>query len=429
MTTPETPIPTDTVVQPAEFSLPNYEQNLHDLGVRTGRHAAEIGQAPNEPDIKQATAAIRRVIAPAFEIETINSDNENSDLDRAKEQYWQRASRVGAEHGAKPGFEMDDYFKSSEHRSYFALKQDIVERNPEGSLGRSLIETVDLYHKTLEINPAHAATIVSELISKGRHAIALSAARHNDVSPEAATRLGFQEFIANTVPAHITKVVAEYGKGDEIDKVLAKQSFYPTFEEETDVSLAVAKEDVRALIDIFDLQNRPYNRAELHMAGNIAQLPEMQMAMLGVHERLMSMSEAYLQNHPERMMGDMASWSEIFVPERSEDGTIELLPNPKLMRAITTNVLPAVAGKLLERGVDVDEMTESDIEAGIQIASRKYKLLQSKVALFRTDPQTGAIQLGEITTVTCPANQAFPKFLSQYLGSDYAQLAGLQRNI
>lgn len=409
-----------------DFSLQAYEHSLHDMGVRTGRHASEIGHAPQEEDIKRATVAIRRVIAPAFAMESETPHDEETDLDSMKTRYWERASRVGVEHGAINEFELQDYFTTSESRSYFALRQDLLERNPEGGLGRELLETIDIYHKTLDINPAHAATITSELISKGRSEISALALQHTDVAPEEATRLAFKDFMTQTVPPHITRILQECGQGENVVKALTKQSFYPPFEEGEAAPLPISEEDKNAMVEVFDLQNRPYSRAELRMANDIAKLPAMQMAMLGVHERLIGMSEAYFKNHPERMTGDLSSWSEIFVPERHADGTVELLPNPKLMRAITNNVLPAVAGRLLERGVDIDEMTTEDISQGAVIASRTYKLLQSKIGLFRQNPGQKTIELGDITTVVCPANQAFPTFLQQYLGPDYSQLKELE---
>jgi hypothetical protein len=184
---------------------------------------------------------------------------------------------------------------------------------------------------------------------------------------------------------------------------------------------------MRALIDVFDIQNRPFSRAELRMANEISHIPHMQMAMLGVHERLMEMSETYLKMHPERVTANMSSWSEIFVSETNEDSGLELLPNPKLLRAIANNVLPGIAGRLLARGVDVDQMTLEDIQDGVEVASKRYKLLQSKVGLFKPGETPGSIELGEITTVVCPANQLFPRYLAEYLGTDYAKLEGLEQ--
>lgn len=77
------------------------------------------------------------------------------------------------------------------------------------------------------------------------------------------------------------------------------------------------------------------------------------------------------------------------------------------MRTITNNVPPAVTG----RGVGIDELTAQDLEEGIQIASRQYKLFQAKVGLFRPGQQPDTVALGEVTTVTCLPNQAFPRFL------------------
>lgn len=410
------------------FELSTYEQGLSDNGVRTARHASEEGVAPPDDEIKLATTAIRRVLTPAFSVESAAQYDVSSDLGTVKTRYWEQAGRVGTEHGAKPGFELDDYLATSETRSYFSIKQDLLRRNPEGTLGRNLIDTVDLYHKALEINPAQAAAVVCELISRGRATIGDLAAQHGEMPPEDATRHALNEFIASSVPAHISRVLEEYGKGGSVAKALTKQSFYPQFDAAEAAPLAVGKEDVRALIEVFELQNRPYSRAELRMADDIAKLPAMQMAIIGVHGRLLDMSRVYLRNHPERLTGDMASWSEIFVPEEQPDGTTELLPNPKLVRAICNNVLPAVAGKLLGRGVDLDEMTAEDISEGATLAARTYKLFQSKIGLFRTNPQTGQIELGNITTVICPANQLFPRFLTQYLGADYAELAALEQS-
>ena len=408
------------------FDLPAYEEHLHNQGVRTGRHAAAMGLAPEVSTLRDATVAIRKVIRPMFDTEPgeLISDK---DLEQTKAYYWSRAARVGAEHGAVPAFELDDYFRVGEHRSYFAIRQELLERNPEGTLGHDLIGAVDLYHTSLDLNPAIAAGVLCELISRGRGNISHMAARHTDISPTEATRLAFGDFLAEVVPSHIAALATEYGKGEVVERASTKQSFYPKFEAaEAEAALAISSEDMRAIVDVFDIQNRPYSRAELAMGNDIAQTGTMQQAMIGVHERLMDMCTTYLQNHPERMTGNMASWSEIFIPEAREDGSYDLLPNPKLLRAMANNVLPAVASRLLSRGVDINEITADDIEQGVQTASRRFKLLQAKVGLFRTNQQSGTVELGEITTITCPANQLFPSFLSQYLGSDYAQLAGLE---
>jgi|GEM_PF-2319328 len=410
----------------AEFSITTYEQGLREDGVRTARHASEVGKMRPAEQIKLATVAIRQIISPVFE-EKERASPESPDYTAITEKYWQRASRVSAEHGAKDGYELADYFNVSESRSYYAIKQSLHDKYPDDSLGNDLLDTVEAYRSVLAINPSHASTIVCELISKGRGEISELASHYSSETPEAATRLALKEFLDQSKTSHLSEVLEKYGQGESVVKALAKQSFYPQFNAKESAPLQIAPEDATAIMDVFDLQNKPYSRAELRMADDIAKMPNMQMAMVTVHERLIEMSENYRADHPERFTGDLTSWSEIFVSEEREDGPPELLPNPKLMKAISNNVLPAIAGTLIKRGDDVDGMTAEDITQGAKAAALTYKLLQAKIGLFGTNA-SGALELGDITTVVCPANAVFPRYLMNYLGSDYQELVDTQRS-
>jgi hypothetical protein len=170
------------------FSLEAYEERLLENGFRTGRAASEAASpaAPARVEIRQATTEIRNKLAPMFEVSIESRDYYAGGVEQMKESYWQRASRVGQEHGAMRGFELDDYFETGDYRSYYSIKQDLRERYPEGTLGRRILNTVDLYHKSLEINPALAATIVCELISKGRGMIGDISAQDSNLSPTEA---------------------------------------------------------------------------------------------------------------------------------------------------------------------------------------------------------------------------------------------------
>lgn len=402
------------------------DQYLEDLGTaRTARHASEEFHSPKPEAVGQAVRSIRQDIGEVFTAVPATSETQlGHSLEDAKARYWERAARVGVEAGAKPGFELEDYLKVGEGRSYEKIKEQIESEYTADSLPRAVLDGVDAYSQVLEINPAHATTITMELIGRHLSDIKQAAARleAEGLPAHEATRQAFSQFITSEVPFHINDIMTKYGRGDEaIRPAMNKSSFYPTPETtlEGKASLKLSQEDAAGLIEVYDIQSRPYDDETLALGDEIAHIPQMQMTMLRVQEELVDVSREYLAAHPERAAGNLENFSEIFVPERHEDGMV-LLPNPKLLRAMVNNVMPAIALNLQRRGVGIESMTEEDIQEGVKIAAKEFKLFQSKIGQFDNfDPSDQTVELESTYQVVCPANSMFPNFLTAKLARYY----------
>ncbi len=395
---------------------------------RTARHASEDGFCSPPPgSVLVATNIIRNDITHIFTPPETFQEKVQHQLDAAKDHYWDRAQHVGVDHGAKAGYDnVDDYLCVEFNRNYDDIKQDIETRYPESSLPRHLLWAVNQYHTELDINPSHATTIVMELI--GRNFAAITAARASDESCKSSTEItaaAFKDFLEGQVPQHIYNISSNYGQGDTAVKpYLNKASFYPLMQDSTsgaDEPMLLTKEDAAGLVRVYDIQNRPYSVDELAFAQGMISLPEIQMTLIGLHEELVEYSKDYLARHPERAQGDLRNFSEVFVPHEGD-----LLPNPKLLRAIANNILPGIARASLARGLEIHAIDSDAIRQGIQIAIGEHQLFTSSVGEFRqslsgmSDSDSDTVSWSSIYKVRCPAASLLPQFLQKRF-SDYLE--------
>lgn len=400
------------------------EVYLTSLGdARTARHASEEYHASPEPrEASTAISDIRRDVSKVFQDATGELTIESQELANLKDTYWRRAARVGTESGAIKGYELEDYMRVGKARSYEEIKELIERTYPEGAIARHVIDGIDAYHHALAINPAHAATVMMEMIGRHLGAIEARAEELGGADNPKMVQRAFGDFITEAVPSHINYVTENFGTGDEaIHAKMYAKPFYPTADAETDQvnRLVLSVADAKGLIRAYDIQSRPYDQASLKLGNDIAQMAPMQAAMIRVQEDLVAMSAQYLNIHPERAAGNLENFSEIFVPEYADDGSIsELLPNPKLLRAMTNNIMPGVALALHRRDGTLESMTTADINEGIRIAQEEYRLFQTRIGQFDNyDPESDTTELLSTYRVVCPANNIFPKFLTEKLAN------------
>ncbi len=422
-----TSTPNTTTISDKDMATIEYFKKLD--GKRTARHASEEGlNSPLKSEVVEATKLIRGDITGVFKGDESLDTFEHQPIAEVKDAYWERASRVGAEHGARPEYtKLEQYFQADPSRNYEDIKSSIENDFSEDSVTRSVLDGIDAYQKVLDVNPATAATIVTELIGHRMPDIQSGIDRamgEGELSREDATRTAFEQFINSEVPYHINQIIDNHGYGDDaVRAFINKPSFYPNVDNEgnSDTALSLSTSDIKGLIRVYDIQSRPYSEKELTVGGEIAAMPEMQGAMLHVHEQLVAFSEQYLKEHPDRAEGDMRNFSEIFVKEGNDDA-MELLPNPKLLRAMVNNVMPAVAKSIIERDAAVTEVTSDDIVAGIRIAAKEYKLFQTNIGQFKNyNKTTNSAELHSMYKVVCPANALFPSFLTAKLADFYQQ--------
>lgn len=120
----------------------------------------------------------------------------------------------------------------------------------------------------------------------------------------------------------------------------------------------------------------------------------------------------------DRFVNDMVPSSEIFVPIQIGDA-VELAPNPKLAKAFTNNILPAIAMELIENDRTVDELEPDDIRKGVERA-RKAHLFQLDIGEFRRhDEDDRLVTLRSIFSAVCPGSGMFLNALSKQLLAKY----------
>ncbi len=404
-----------------------YERGLGEVGVRTARAAAAIGISQCPEDVLLAVAGIRNKVAEGFVC--LNHDfTPASTLGGVKQHYWDRASRVGEAHGAMHDT-LADYLNVSESRSYENIHADLKKELPPESIAAFVLHAIDSYHTELGINPATAAHIVAELMSRGIREMtdAATAKVQSGFDRFDASSDVMKTFLVEKVRDHIDMLRVRFGYNPgHIVAVMNKRSFYPEFAtgETADDSLIVSEQEGQDITKVLMIQNRPYTREQLRMAHDLANDDSMQLTLLNLHELLVAQCEKYLGQHPERAAPHMlTSWSEVFVSEIDPvTKQTTYLPNPKLLRAISNNILPAIASRLIERGACAkDLLSPEDINTAIKIASRDFKLFQSSVAFLRHNKATEGFELEAIPMLTCPANKHLPDFLTNNFANLYEQ--------
>lgn len=413
-----------------EQQLVQYLGELKAQDKRTSRHASE--EAYNTPELADTSMAQRAIRLRLHE--TFSSPDEVEKNTQAYrdllDNYWSRASRVGVEHGAKEGYDLEDYMRIGESRSYPEIREIIRQNYPEQSLPIKVLDSIDTYSETLQINPSLAARITMELLSR-RMSDVKARAEMIELSDEGVTHLeastkALNEFLENDVQNHATEAKENYGVGDaEILRAYNKQSFYPANEidvEGVDLKpLVISSTDAKGMIEAYDVQSRPYDADTLHRAGVVAARPEVQMMFIEFQERFIRMAERFFENHPDYIVKSPEIYSEVFVPENGENGETNLIPNPKLLRALVNNILPAIVISRETSGGDVDfDLDEADIKEGVHLASRTLKLFQTKIVQFNNfDRENDTVEVRSVYASVCPAGSMLPHALERDLPECY----------
>ncbi len=410
--------------------LSHYLGDLKAQDKRTSRHASE--EAYNAPELTDTSMAQRTIRQHLQETFSSTDDIEKSPQAYREllDNYWSRASHVGVEHGTKAGYELNDYLRIGEGRSYPEIK-DIIERTySEESLPIKVLSSIDTYSETLQVNPSLAARITMEFLSRRMPDIK-ARAEMIELSNDGTTHLeasteALKEFLENDIQNHAMEAKEAYGVGDsDILRGYNKQSFYPA--NEIDVEgvelkpLVISTTDAKGMIEAYDIQSRPYDASTLRRADELAARPEVQMMLVEFQERFIRMAEKFFENHPDYLAKSPEIYSEVFVPETDVDGEANLVPNPKLLRALVNNILPAIvlSHDSMKDGAGFD-IDEDDIKEGVHLASRTLKLFQTKIVQFNNfDRENDTVEVRSVYATVCPAGSMLPHALERDLPECY----------
>lgn len=410
-------------------NLPALEQYIDEhIATATTRHASENRFAcPPLAEAVDAERFMRMTLhtmfdgqAAIFTPENVSAPADNLAL--LKRTYWDDARHVTDLHGAKPDFVLNDYFNVGQERHYDAIKDSVLADHEPGSIPVLLFESLDAYQYELDLDAVSASRILTTLFSTQMSHIKHAAAQlqASGVTPVEASKAAIVAFTNETVMDHISDLKKRASDGMTIKSAISKRSLYPEVIDmvSDELPLRLSRKDAEGLMKAYRIQERPYTDAELSKADEIMHTPAMQEAVLRFHMSLVEYARGYLAEHPERAQHSLEPFSEIFVPAPGED-VLRLIPNPKLIKVIGNNTMPAIAGVLLEAGGDTRDLDGSHIQEGIEIA-RKLRVFQAQIGQFNAyDAKTDTVDLASIFNRTCPAMTMFSEALVKQLPDIY----------
>lgn len=387
------------------------------IGTATTRHASE--DRLDCPPLFEAVSAeriMRTTLHDMFDTYVSIEIDGTPTFDEVKTYYWEGAQRVTSAHGAKPDFSLDDYFHVDQDRHYDAVKASVVEGHAPGSIPVVLFEAVDEYQRLLGLDSVNAARIMLTLFKKSMPLISDRAQSFiaKGLRPEEASREAVRDFANNTVPMHIA-FLHDKG-GDQINKLppmANKSSTYPDIDTRSKGGepLLLSADDAAGFSKVSRIQERPYIPHELAMADKMYDDPTLQKAVLMFHLFYVDYAAKYLERNPDRLQHSLEPFTEIFVA--TEAGVY--VPNPKLIRVIGNNTLPAVARVLINEGVGANDLTSSFLQDGALLA-KKLHVFQTQIGQFNQSKRPdGLIDMQSIFTRTCPAMKMFTNAMTQQL--------------
>ena len=387
------------------------------IGTTTTRHASE--ERFDCPPLVEAVSAeriMRTTLHDMFDKYVSIETDGTPTLDEVKTYYWKGAKNVTSAHGAKPDFSLDDYFHVDQDRHYHAVKASVVERHAPGSVPLVLFEAVDEYQRILGLDSVNAARIMLTLFKKSMPIISDRAQSFiaKGLRPEEASREAVRDFANTTVPMHIS-FLHDKG-GDQINKLppmINKSSIYPDIDTrgKGGEPLLLSADDAAGFTKVSRIQERPYTPRELAMAEVMYNYPTLQKAVLMFHLSYVDYAAKYLERNPDRLQHSLEPFTEIFVANK--EGVY--VPNPKLIRVIGNNTLPAVARVLINEGVGANDLTSSFLQDGALLA-KKLHVFQTQIGQFKQSKRSeGLIDMKSIFTRTCPAMKMFTDAMTQQL--------------
>lgn len=361
------------------------------VGTKTTRYASEVRYScPPVSHVVAAEKAMRDLINRPFGQASDWAPLSVEPFEQTAARYWERALRVGPQHGANPSYNLADYFTVETGRSYPQLARIVKEQCDHESVAGSLIRTIEATRVQLEIPGPHAARLIFSTLQK---CLEVEDTAENDTTSTNAHRLAVQLEWRNFIETDLARL-AQSGNLTRQPTAARSAPRRP---------LEVAPEEVEHLIKISRLQDRPYSEAELFRAEAIFAFPELRHAVLVTHNALVQRLERYIRAHPHMSQHTAEPFSEIAIP----CGNGQFLPNPKLIRAIGHNIIPAI-GRVAIESDNGGKVTVDDIRSGIKIARRQ--IFRSYLFIFRQRGD-GSVGVNGVMRNICPAGQMFPDVL------------------
>ncbi len=331
---------------------------------------------------------------------------------------------VPAEYGTIPNADVRAYFDAGISRYYQLVRDEIITKSESQSVAVSFLQIADRYLANFKIEPWEAVRFTTRLVRKHLPSL-MERARQihltRDLDKRLVTRLVFLDFLnSESIHQHFTDLKSEVDAGAKIN-----QAFNYLLKENEPIRVAkeggileMFESDFEQLMTAYHLAERPFTKEELLVGQELLDTdPYLRAALIIFHYQLMNFIAMYLAKHPERLAHTTEHLTEIFLTAENAEQYVRLLPNPKLLKVISRNVMPAIARSYLQE--QATELDGTHIAQGAQTA-KDLLLFQTFIGEFHTSQDgSGNVFLDSFVTQTCPAMQPFSKALIEVLPPIY----------
>jgi hypothetical protein len=396
-----------------------------DTEVRTSRRASEIffdmpslsvaveGERLIRDDLDETYANFVKPVEVGLE-------NKRSGIVDIKDVYWQEASRVPEISGTYQDAMLEDYFRVDVDRSEVAIRDAIRENYEPNSPAHLLLKGIEKYAEAFGISIMEAARIATKHIQLQLPFLKLRAQEImglEDISQVDATSRVFEEFVDILIPAHI-KIQEESPDRDYLHGFVNKIPSSEVDLLDLAPALRLNAHDATGLTKVYKLERRPYTKDELELANELASDPLIQASLINFQMAIVDYSKKYLEEHPERAKHSLLPFSEFFV--KIDD---VLCPNPKLIKVLCNNYLPAVSGIMIRKGITSVENLTDDILGEAAVDARKRRVFFAQIGKFNNlDPDTNTVELDSFVSRTCPGMQTLTNGLSMWMPRIFREL-------
>lgn len=220
---------------------------------------------------------------------------------------------------------------------------------------------------------------------------------------------------------HASAVLREFHEAVVTGPVPQSESDQRASGPRADGPLVVLTEaEARELAASYMIGRLPFTAREYRVAEELVAMPRLQDALLAAQLHLTAGSLKTVA----ALVGQLGTrrsllpFTEAFVNRSGygPSGRLELSPNPKLITVLCNNVVPAIAGELLRRGGQAEDVDSASIRAGV-VAARRRHIYEVMIALFdRAEGlAAGMVTLSGFNVRVCPAAAPFSSFLEEWL--------------
>ncbi len=432
-----------------ETSTFNADQYITDnIGTSTHRDRSENREEPIYfPDARKASHIMRKRIDEVFRGFTdTNFDSVAwTGEQQMKDEYNHSIKQIPSDNTiVDTTLGIDHYLKVNRARNPTAVKQEIEAKYEEQSIPRLFLELINKYEETFSIIPHEAATLVMKHVSGSLprlKALADRIATDKQVDIIIATKLAFKEMM----PDFLLDIQAIQGMQSssktKMESVTMAHAHYFLgnaklgSDTNREGSVILTTEDKEGLIEAYHIQDRPYSEIEVQFAAKILEgNSHLRSTLIAFQQMFINYSFTYLQRHPERLAQNLEPYNPIFIPIKDENGTITAIaPNPKLIKSMCNNWVPAIARQLLEESqgkkiddIDPSSLTSEQIRNGIASAE-KNAIFTSIIGEFRQVDQPNAVEWRGSFPIACPAKNMFSQAGMSLLPNIYDYLKVIQQ--